>query len=126
MWFVPYDYFLLGDTFRRAICFVVKVLQSGEQHAHLGARLLSGSGKKSPLWCLEYKGFGYFFEGKFLPEQKAWSESLLTEPTGRNWFEENQACWSLFTLDLGNWGVSLATGESALSSCHIFRHTPFY
>lgn len=67
--------------------------------------MLSGSGKESPLWCLECKGFGYFFEGKFLPEQRAWSESLLTKPTGRNWSEENQACWSLFTLDLGNWGV---------------------
>lgn len=48
----------------------------------MGARL-PNDGRKSPPRCLEYKGIGYFFEGKFLPEQTTWAEILLTEQTGR-------------------------------------------
>ena len=75
--FVSRDYFLLGGALMSAICCAVVVLQSKEPQTHLGARLLSGSGKKNSRRCLEEKGFGYFFEGTFLPEPRTWGESLL-------------------------------------------------
>lgn len=61
---------------------VVKALQSRAQQTHLGARLLSRSGKKSPLQCLERKGFGSLSEEKHPPGRTAGAEILLPQ-TGR-------------------------------------------
>lgn len=48
----------------------------------------AGFGEKSPLKCLEHKGFGSLFDDKFLPEQIAWAEIFLIKQTGENWPEE--------------------------------------
>lgn len=76
--FVPSDCSLLRGTFREAICFVLKVLQSRANSVR-SSRRLSSPGKKSPLQCLYHKGFDSSFEGKFPPEQTAEAEILLPD-----------------------------------------------
>lgn len=62
-----------------------------------------GGGKKIPFQCLEHKGCGYLFERSVSSR----SRIFFTEWTGRNRPEENQACWSRFTLGPGTWESSL-------------------
>lgn len=78
-WFVPYTYFLFGGTFRKAIGFVVKVLHKLSTANSFRSQAVSDGRKKIPLQCLGWKGFGYLFEGEFLPEEGSFSQSKLGE-----------------------------------------------
>lgn len=108
-WLVPYHYFLLGGTFGKAVCFVVQVPQSRAQHTHLGAGLLSGSGKKSPFQYLEHKGFVWLFIWKEVPFRK---DNLGWDPS-----QSRPAEMGLRKIRLAGIfpHLALVTGESSLA-----------